>query len=128
MRCFRNLKQRLPRGVDALPEGHYANDGRADIRLFYEGFQIPVEVKKNTHRDLWRAMQGQLTAKYTSAPEADGYGIYLVFWFGKQFTAVASPSGRYPTDAEELKDQLEATLSAAEQRRISVCVIDVSKP
>ncbi len=122
-----DLRQRLPQGVDAQPEGHYANNKRADIRVFYGGFQVPVEIKKNTHRDLWSALRNQLMAKYTSAPETDGYGIYLVFWFGKQYTQ-APPSGQRPADAEELKERLEATLSADEARKISVCVIDVCKP
>lgn len=122
-----DLRQCLPQGVDAQPEGHYANDKRADIRVSYGGFQVPVEVKKNSHRDLWRAIRDQLTVRYTSAPETDGYGIYLVFWFGKQYTQ-APPSGHRPADAAELKKRLEATLCAAEARKISVCVIDVSKP
>ena len=122
-----DLRQRLPQGVDAQPEGHYANNKRADIRVFYGGFQVPVEIKKNTHRDLWSALRNQLMAKYTSAPETDGYGIYLVFWFGKQYTQ-APPSGQRPADAEELKERLEATLSSDEARKISVCVIDVCKP
>ena len=122
-----DLQQCLPQGVDAQPEGHYANDKRADIRVSYGGFQVPVEVKKNSHRDLWRAIRDQLTVRYTSAPETDGYGIYLVFWFGKQYTQ-SPPSGHRPADAAELKKRLEATLCAAEARKISVCVIDVSKP
>ena len=50
-----DLQQRLPQGVDAQPEGQYANDKRADIRVSYEDFQVPVEIKKNMHRDLWSA-------------------------------------------------------------------------
>ena len=122
-----DLQQRLPQGVDAQPEGHYANDKRADIRVSYGGFQVPIEVKKNTHRDLWRAVRDQLMAKYASDPETDGYGIYLVFWFGKKYTQ-PSPSGKRPANAEKLKERLEKTLSADERRKISVCVIDVSKP
>lgn len=122
-----DLQQCLPQGVDAQPEGHYVNDKRADIRVSYGGFEVPVEVKKNTHRDLWRAIRDQLMVRYASAPETDGYGIYLVFWFGKQYTQ-APPSGHRPADTAELKKRLEETLSADEARKISVCVIDVSKP
>ena len=122
-----DLQQRLPQGIDAQPEGQYANDKRADIRVSYGGFQVPVEVKKNTHRDVWSALRNQLIAQYVSDPETDGYGIYLVFWFGKQCTQ-APPSGQRPADAETLKERLEAKLSADEVRKISICVIDVSKP
>ena len=122
-----DLRQYLPQGVDAQPEGQYANDKRADIRVSYEDFQVPVEIKKNMHRDLWSAPRNQLIAQYTSAPDTDGYGIYLVFWFGKDRTP-PPPSGTRPTNAEELKKRLEATLSPDEARKISVCVIDVSRP
>ena len=121
------LRLRLPQGVDAQPEGQYANDKRADIRISYEDFQVPVEIKKNMHRDLWSALRNQLIAQYTSAPDTDGYGIYLVFWFGKDRTQ-PPPSGTRPATAEELKERLEEPLSPNEARKISVCVIDVSRP
>ena len=122
-----DLRQRLPQEVDAQPEGQYANDKRADIRVSYGGFQVPVEIKKNMHRDLWSAPQNQLIAQYSIDPNTDGFGIYLVFWFGKDRTP-PPPSGTRPTNAEELQKRLEATLSPAEARKISVCVIDVSRP
>ena len=122
-----DLRQHLSQGVDAQPEGQYANDKRADIRVSYGNFQVPVEIKKNMHRDLWSAPRNQLIAQYTIDPNTDGYGIYLVFWFGKDRTQ-PPPSGTRPTNAEELKKRLEATLSPDEARKISVCVIDVSRP
>ena len=125
-----DLRQRLPHGVDAQPEGQYANDRRADIRVAYGGFQVPVEIKKNSHPQLWSALRNQLITQYTSAPETDGYGIYLVFWFGELdgHRTQSPPCGKRPVDAEELKERLEKKLSADERRKISVCVIDVSKP
>ena len=88
-----------------------------------------LKSKKIRTEILWRAMRNQLMAKYASTPETGGYGIYLVFWFGKECTQ-PSPSGKRPADAEELKERLEAeaTLSADEARKISVCIIDVCKP
>ena len=126
------LRHQLPQGVDAQPEGHFANDNRADIRVSCGGFQVPVEVKRNMyrksrHRDLWSALRNQLIAKYTTDPDTDGYGIYLVFWFGKKDTT-PPPKGDPPANAKDLKERLEATLTPAEARKISVCVIDVSKP
>ena len=121
-----DLRQHLPQEVDAQPEGQYANDKRADMRVSYEDFQVPVEIKKSMHRDLWSACKNQLIKLYTSAPDTDGYGIYLVFWFGKEHTQ-ASEEGR-PSNSEELKKRLYATLSPNEARKISVCVIDVSRP
>ena len=112
---------------NAEPEMKSANDKRADIRVSYEDFQVPVEIKKNMHRDLWSACKNQLIKLYTSAPDTDGYGIYLVFWFGKDHTQ-SPPAGTRPANAKELKKRLEATLSPDEARKISVCVIDVSRP
>ena len=87
------LRQRLPPAVDAQPEGQYANDKRADIRVSCLDFQVPVEAKKNEHRDLWSAPRNQLIAKYTRDPATGGYGIYLVFWFGREGHTHAPPSG-----------------------------------
>lgn len=121
-----HLRERLPRVVEAQPEGQYANDKRADIRISCRGFEVPVEVKKSQHRDLWKACRRQLIEQYTSEPSTGGYGIYLVLWFGKDRTQ-QPPSGRRPGRPEELKDQLMTNLSNRESRKISVCVIDVSQ-
>lgn len=112
--------------IDAQREGHYADDNRADIRVTYDDFNVPVEVKKNAHRDLWSAIKTQLIAKYTRDPGADGYGIYLVFWFGAKDCQMP-PSGKRPTSAHELQERLLDTLSADEKFKISISVIDVSK-
>ena len=115
-----------PLGIDSQPEGRYTDDNRADIRVAYGDFNVPVEIKKSTHRDLWRAIREQLIAKYTRDPGADGYGIYLVFWFGKQDCQL-SPEGIRPKGAHELQKRLLDTLSPDEKFKISICVIDVSK-
>lgn len=126
-----DLQQRLiPLGIDAQPEGHYADNKRADIRVAYggsDGFEVPIEIKKNTHPKLWYAIHNQLIEKYTRDPHAHGYGIYLVVWFGVDATQ-PPPKGSRPRTAEELKERLCATLTADESRKISVCVIDVSEP
>ena len=122
-----DLRQRLPRGIDAQPEGQYANDKRSDIRVACADFNLPVEVKKNTHRDLWSAPRMQLISKYTSDPDTEGYGIYLVFWFGAALTQ-APAAGPRPATPEELRRQLEAALTDEETRKISICVIDVADP
>ena len=121
-----DLRVLLPAGVDAQPEGQYARDLRADIRISdFSGFHVPVEVKKNMHQDLWTAMDAQLIDGYVSDPATSGFGIYLVFWFGRESTT-PSPSGSRPDGPDELKDMLIATLSPDHERKISVCVIDVS--
>ena len=124
---LRLLRERLPPAVDAQPEGGYANDRRADIRVACRDFQVPIEIKKNSHRDLWSAMRDQLLAHYTQDPATNGYGIYLVFWFGADRTP-PPPDGSPPRRGREFATRLAASLSAEEARRIAVCVIDVCRP
>lgn len=126
-----DLKQRLaPLRIDAQPEGHYAEGKRADIRVSFggtQGFNVPVEIKRNKHRDLWRAARDQLIAQYVRDPGAHGLGIYLVFWFGPCVTQ-PPPEGDRPRTAPELAEMLRLSLTDEESRRISVCVIDCAKP
>ena len=121
------LRERLPEGVSAGREGQHPNDKRDDIWVSRQDFRVPVEVKRNQNRSLWSALRNQLIAQYTSTLGCDGYGIYLVFWFGKEYTQ-PPPSGDRPVDPDELRARLQATLSPTEARKISICVINVSRP
>ena len=126
-----DLRNRLMRlGVEVQPEGRYANDKRADIRVSCAGFNIPVEIKRSCHRDLWSAVRSQLIARYTVDPETEGHGIYLVFWFGDTEGCRSTPpeTGSPAVSSLELEDRLTATLSADERRKIGIRVIDVSIP
>ena len=122
-----DLQLLLPEAVDARREVSYANETRADIRLAFQDFEVPVEIKRAEHRKLWSAAQNQLIAKYTGDPATGGYGVYLVFWFGEGKVA-PPPTGAPPKDPDELQQRLEAILSDDERRKISVIVIDVSEP
>ena len=118
-----------PLGISAQPEGRYSNDGSADIRVSCdEGLNVPIEIKRNSHKKLWTAIHHQLIGKYAQDPGANGHGIYLAFWFGTKWTKATPPKGKRPKTAEELQQSLSDTLSKAESQRISVLVIDVSKP
>ena len=121
------LRHRLPSRVDLQPEGHYAADGRADIRVSFDDFNVPIEIKKNYHPELWRALHEQLIAKYTTDPATSGHGIYLVLWFGADKTT-SPPDRNRPATSEELRERLEAVLDADESRKVVVIVLDVTKP
>lgn len=126
-----DLRNRLIRlCVDVQPEGRYANDKRADIHVSCAGFNIPVEIKKSCHRDLWSAVRSQLIARYTIDPETEGHGIYLVFWFGDTEHCRPTPPAidTPPVTSLELEDRLVSTLSPDERRKIQIRVIDVSIP
>ena len=123
-----DLRQLLPPEVDAQPEGAYANDRRSDVRVSCRGFHVPVEAKRNSHRDLWSAIRRQLIEQYANDPATGGCGIYLVFWFGTPNTPRPPDGGAAPNRPDALRERLEALLTEDERRRISVRVIDVSAP
>ena len=127
---LRMLRFQMPKGVDAQPEGQYAADRRADIRVSFKNYNVPVEIKKNAHQDLWTAIEEQLIAKYTIDPDTGGHGIYLVLWFGSDIDGYP----RHPTDGDrpgtpgELARRLSESLSHEQRQRISIVVLDVTKP
>lgn len=125
-----DLMERLGRlGIDTIKEGYYAEDKRADIRVSSggaSGFNVPIEIKKDSHSDLWRAIREQLIGRYTRDPGTDGFGIYLVFWFGGN--KMPLHEGKKPRSAAELEQQLCATLNRNEAKHIAVCVIDCALP
>ena len=124
-----NLQLRLPDDVDAVREGSYAADTRSDIRANCRGFNVPIEIKKDSHPDVWKAMHDQLMAQYTTDPATDGYGIYLVLWLADpNKLATRNPDGSRPSTSEELQDRLEQRLTGEEARKIAVIVMDVTKP
>jgi len=113
-------------GIEAIKEGYYAEDKRADIRVSFggtKGFNIPIEIKKDNHANLWTAIHKQLLPQYVCDPGTDGHGIYLIFWFGGKGMP-ASPHGEKPRSAEELKEQLQLLLTPEEKHCIKICVID----
>lgn len=126
------LKPRmLPLGVTAEPEGHMADDKRADIALARPGIKVLVELKKNVHADVWNAVQSQLDRFYTPDPEAKGFGVYGVFWFGNKRNGhmPAVPGGLpEPRTPSEMENTLRELLPDSVRARIAVIVIDVSGP
>lgn len=127
-RLLELLREKLrPTSVDVQPEGEYRENKRADIRASFggiSGFNVPIEIKRDCHDDLWKALRNQLMAHYVLDPGAEGYGIYLVFWFGGKGMPVAADGGKRPGSAQELEDRLRATLKHEEQQYIGVIVMD----
>ncbi len=122
----------LPLNLRAEPEGHMVTDKRADIVILPPpGAKLPLELKRDTNEDLWTACEDQLERLYTRDPEAEGYGIYIVFWFGeKRMGSVPKPPSGFarPTSAEELESVLNKIIPSDKRHCLEAVVLDVSPP
>jgi hypothetical protein len=85
---------------------------------------LPVEAKKDSHKDLWTAWRDQLQRLYAIDPDASGHGVYLVFWFGHK--TQCRPGAPELGSAEDLRRALEAEMDDRARQQISVCVLDLS--
>lgn len=111
------------------PEGHMANDKRADIVAILPGMKLVFELKRDYHTDVWDAIKTQLERLYTRDLDASGFGIYLVFWFGDaRGSRIPNPPGSFspPKTAEEMQDILQSLVTVDQRDRIGVVVLDVS--
>lgn len=122
-----DLRSRLSYfGIDCQREPNYLDSKRADIRVACPGLGVPIEIKKSDHSRVWSSIQSQLIPKYTQDPECDGCGLYVVFWFGREFLQPPL-SGRKPSGPEQMRELLVASLEEDERRKIGVVVVDVSR-
>ena len=117
-----------PYRVMLEPEGSHAEEKRSDIVAIHALHAIPIEIKKAGSRDLWTAIEHQLIPRYIRDPRCGGYGVFLVFWHGQRRPLRSPHSGRRPNSAQELRKELEKTLSAQLRRTIAIIVVDVSAP
>jgi hypothetical protein len=119
----------LPLDITAEPEGHMVADKRADISVAMPKRKVLNELKRDYHSEVWIALTGQLERFYAHDPEAKGFGIYVVFWFGdKRPTQIpAPPNGmERPKTAAEMESMLRSLLTEDMRKRLAVIVIDVS--
>ncbi len=124
---LRELRARLDDRIDVVPEAQHASNARADLRVSFSGFAVPIEIKREGHPGLWTGVADQLIPKYTTLPAAAGHGIYLVLWFGRH-RIPRGPSGQPPTTPEELKQSLEEVVSCDDSSKVEVWVLDVTPP
>lgn len=122
-----------PNGILCEPEGHLADDKRADIRCTIEQLMLPIEIKGQWHKDLWDAADTQLDRLYSNDWRAERKGIYIVFWFGpdvpknkklRSLTGSTTP----PTSAEELRTSLIENSVVAKKGNVEVFVMDMTRP
>ena len=114
--------------IECTAEARHINEKRSDIVCTYSTWAIPIEIKKDDHKDLWRGITEQLLPKYSIDPRAQGLGIYVALWFVGGFKKNPPPTGRKPATAEQLLQQLKGLVPADRSKMISVHVIDCSLP
>ncbi len=123
------LRPRLaPLGIHVESEARAAADKRADMRVGFNTpgsrLALPIEVKKEDHRDLWIAWRDQLQRLYSNDPDADGFGIYLVLWFGHK--PRSQTRGEKPTNPHALGRRLSELIPAKDRAHLKVFVLDLS--
>jgi hypothetical protein len=125
------LRERLrPLNISVGRECSAARNKRVDMcaefRRDRRRIALPIEVKEDYHKDLWTAWRDQLQHLYTIDPDAQGYGLYLVLWFGVKVKK--HPEGLKVGSARELKEALEARIPPTDHYRLMVQVLDLSWP
>jgi len=111
------------------PEVSYVDEKRADIGVYFKGMKLPIEIKRDDHDHIWTSAENQLERLYTSDPDSEGNGIYLLFWFdGKGMTKQPKIISSKPTSAIELKKAIDLVIPERALGLIESIVIDVSVP
>src|SRR5258707_5132021 len=126
---FRSKPSLLPLGIAVEPEGHMVADKRADISVAMPARKILCELKRDYHAAVWTALMGQLERFYAHDPEAKGFGVYCVFWFGSNRPRpMPTPSNgmKSPQSAAEMEAMLKGLVPRNRSDRLAVIVIDVS--
>jgi hypothetical protein len=126
------LEPMLAESVDMAREEAMPGDQRTDIGFNCKAGKVVVELKRDSHDELWTAIASQLE-RYTKHERANGYGIYGVFWFGPDGgrgsntpKLKAPPKSALPDTPEALLKALRAQIPPDAQHRLKVFVIDVS--
>jgi hypothetical protein len=119
----------LPHGITVEPERHMVADRRADISVAMPARKILCELKRDYHAEVWTALMGQLERFYTHDPEAKGFGVYCVFWFGSKRPRPIPPAPNgmeLPSSAVDMETMLKRLVPENMRDRVAVIAIDVS--
>ena len=130
-RLVEQISAQLPSAIRFQPEMHMPNQKRADIAAILGPIGLPVEIKRQWHRDIWTAPVEQLAARYTRDWNAEGRGVYIVLWFGmvEGQAMPRHPEGRAPPcSPEALRSMLIELMPDSYRDVIDIYVVDVSRP
>jgi hypothetical protein len=118
----------LPMGVHLEKERPTAGDKRSDmsVTLSVPGkkISVPVEIKLDGHQEVWTAWDHQLMGLYVTDPVAEGRGIYLVMYFGRD--TKVSPLGTKPISAEDMARIFNSLIPLEYLNRMHGLVLDFS--
>lgn len=134
-RCTEIIAERLslllkPQAISVTLEHHMKSAKRCDFSVtkMIGGKRrlLVVEVKGQWHSELFTAASAQLYERYSSHPDAESQGVFLVIWFGKGLNVAGRTHHGFET-ASDLKSEIEAALKPELKTLIDVFVLDVSK-
>ncbi len=77
-RLIEHVSGLLPESIRFGPETRMPLGKRVDIAVTRNTIKLPVEIKGQWHREVWKAASDQLDAKYAVDWQAEGHGAYIV--------------------------------------------------
>jgi hypothetical protein len=111
-------------------ERHMKDSNRCDITVASmidcQRRLLMIEVKGQWHRELFTAASVQLDQRYSSHPEAEEQGIYLVLWFGTSVSVAGKTKSTIKTP-EELRTEIIDSMPREMHGRIDVVVMNLSR-
>jgi len=128
-RFLHELRRELaPMNIHIGKEEFRAGDKRADMAIMLtrggRHICVPVEVKLDSHPEVWHAWDTQLMRLYVTDPDAGGHGVYLVLFTG--CGTRRSPSGERPRSAEAMAKTFNALIPAEYRSCLHGMVLDIS--
>ncbi|OEZ84996.1 hypothetical protein JAB6_18430 [Janthinobacterium sp. HH104] len=122
-----NLEMK-PMGIHIGKEQPTARDKRSDmaITLTRPGrhMSVPVEVKLDSHPNVWHAWNTQLMDLYAPDPDSGYHGVYLVMFAGHKTRL--SPTRMRPSNAEAMAQAFSQLIPPAYLGRLHGMVLDFS--
>lgn len=116
--------------LSVVIEHHMAQGNRCDITAteMIAGRRrlLTIEVKGQWHGELFTAASAQLDKRYSSNPDAEQQGIYLILWFGPHVEVAGTINTKYKT-SEALREAIVEAMPAEMRGRIDVKMADLSR-
>lgn len=117
------------RNLSVSIEHHMADSNRCDMTAaaMIDGRRrlLVVEVKGQWHSELYSAAVAQLHERYSTHPDAEMQGIYLILWFGGGETIAGRRDPSISTP-EELYERVYQAMPVELRGPINIFVLDLS--